>query len=158
MRLKKRQISGRESGEEAVKLLEQLRDKLYSDHVGIARRAAFNLSWMQEDGLEILKEVLFSEASKRIKGAAAYGLRKMRGRMKKPALELLSQGVKDSDSATAEVCVNALSVTSKSQAARKPASAQKTVKSRFAIREVQGRAKQRRVREKVRRYPNHFRR
>jgi len=56
MRLEKRKPSGREKDEASIKLLAQLREKLYSEHVGTARRAAFNLSWMQEDGLEILKE------------------------------------------------------------------------------------------------------
>jgi hypothetical protein len=44
---------------------------------------------MQEDGFEILKEALFGGASRTAKGAAAYGLRKMRGRMRKQAFELL---------------------------------------------------------------------
>ena len=108
MKMKKRKPSGREKDEATIRQLEQLRDKLYCDNVGIARRAAFNLSWMQEDGLDILKEALFGDAARRTKSAAAYGLRKMRGRMKKPASEALSGGVNHPDSTTAKVCENAL--------------------------------------------------
>jgi hypothetical protein len=110
MKLEKRKPTGREKDEESVKLLAQLRGKLYSEHIGTARRAAYNLSWMQEDGLDILKEALFSRAARRTKSAAAYGLRKMRGRMEKAALETLSQGLQHYDRNTSRVCENALLV------------------------------------------------
>jgi len=110
MNLERRRPSGREKDEASIKLLAQLREKLYSEHLGSARRAAFNLSWMQEDGLDILKEALFSRAARRTKSAAAYGLRKMRGRMEKAALEVLSQGLKYPDRTTVAVCQNALLV------------------------------------------------
>jgi len=66
------------------------------------------LSWMQEDGLDILKAVLFGDCPAHTKNAAAYGLRKMRGRMKKIALEVLEQGLKCHDASTREICRNAL--------------------------------------------------
>jgi hypothetical protein len=110
MKLEKRIASGREKDEASIKLLAQLREKLYFEHIGTARRAAFNLSWMQEDGLDILKEALFSKAARQTKSAAAYGLRKMRGRMEKAALEVLLHGLKHPDMSTAKVCENALMV------------------------------------------------
>ena len=81
---------------------------LYSDDTSTARRAAFNLSWMQEDGLDILKEALFGAPSRRTKTAAAYGLRCMRGRMKKMALDALEQGSKRRNIDVRNVCSHAL--------------------------------------------------
>jgi len=109
MKLKKRQISGREKDEESIRLLARLREKLHSDNPSVARRAAFNLSWMQEDGLDILKETLFSGATRKAKSAAAYGLRKMHGRMEKAALELFNKGIEYTNSDTRKVCQTALS-------------------------------------------------
>lgn len=108
MKLKKRQISGREKDEESIRLLARLRDKLYSDNTSVARRAAFNLSWMQEDGLDILKETLFSGATRKAKSAAAYGLRRMHGRMEKAALKVFNEGLKYTNNDTRKVCQNAL--------------------------------------------------
>jgi len=108
MKLEPRKISGREKDEAAIKLLEQLRLRLYADDVSNARRAAFNLSWMQEDGLDMLKEALFGTATRRTKSAAAYGLRRMLGRMKKPAREVLVQGLESQNRDTMEVCKNAI--------------------------------------------------
>lgn len=135
MRLEKRRPSGREKDEASVKLLAQLREKLYSEHIGSARRAAFNLSWLQEDGLEILKEAVFSRASRRTKSAAAYGLRKMRGRMEKAALEVLSQGLKHPDKTTVAVCQNALLVL-KSRAPARFSSKVKIPAGQFEIKQV----------------------
>ncbi|MHC4425228.1 MAG: hypothetical protein ACYSYV_03925 [Planctomycetota bacterium] len=104
----RRKLSGREKDEAAIRLLEKLREQLDSAHASNRRRAAFNLSWMQEDGLEILKGALFGRAPITTKNAATYGLRKMRGRMKKLALEVLRQGLKHSDGSTREVCKSAL--------------------------------------------------
>ena len=78
------------------------------DDISTARKAAFNLSWMQEDGLEILKGTLYGNYPPTTKNAAAYGLRKMRGRMKKIALDVLNQGLKRRDKSTREICRNAL--------------------------------------------------
>jgi hypothetical protein len=109
MKLKKRQVSGREKDEDSIRLLARLRDKLYSENPSVARRAAFNLSWMQEDGLEILKEPLFSGATRKAKSAAAYGLRRMHGRMRKAALEVFNEGLEGTNNDTRKVCQTALS-------------------------------------------------
>ena len=104
----KRKISGREKDEASAQLLQKLQGQLHSNNASIRRRAAFNLSWLQEDGLEILKNILFGNFPVTSKNAAAYGLRKMQGRMKKMALEVLMQGLKGHNSATSEICRNAL--------------------------------------------------
>ena len=104
----KRKISGREKDKGSVELLGKLQGQLHSTNASIRRRAAYNLSWMQEDGLEILKNILFGNFSVTSKNAASYGLRKMQGRMKKMALEVLMEGLKQRDSSTTEICRNAL--------------------------------------------------
>lgn len=109
MKLKKRQISGREKDEDSIRLLARLREKLYSENPSVARRAAFNLSWMQEDGLDILKETLFSGATRKAKSAAAYGLRRMHGRMQKAALKVFNEGIEYTNNDTRKVCQTALS-------------------------------------------------
>jgi len=142
MKLQKRKPSGREKNEASIKPLEQLREKLYSD-VSTARRAAFKLSWMQEDGLDILKETLFSNSPRSRKTAAAYGLRSMRGRMKKPALEVLKQGQANADRNIREVCRNALSlVSAKAQEKSHPEPAAEVGK--FEIREISRKSGQKR--------------
>jgi HEAT repeat protein len=108
MESERRKLSGREKDEAAVKLLEKLQDQLHSPDASNRRRAAFNLSWMQEDGLEILKKALLGSVSVTTKNAAAYGLRKMRGRMKKLALEVLKDGLKRPDNSTRDVSRHAL--------------------------------------------------
>lgn len=108
MESEKRKMTGREKDEEAIKLLARLKEQLRSSDASNRRRAAFNLSWMQEDGLDILKEALTGPNNITTKNAAAYGLRKMRGRMKKLALEILNQGLKHPDGSTRQVCRNAL--------------------------------------------------
>lgn len=108
MESERRKLSGREKDEAAIRLLEKLREQLHSSDASNRRRAAFNLSWMQEDGLEILKGALFGNFPITTKNAATYGLRKMRGRMKKMALEVLKKGLKRRDGSTKEVCRNAL--------------------------------------------------
>ena len=139
MKLKGREISGREKDEASVRLLGQLRERLYSDDISSARRAAFNLSWMQEDGLGILKEALLSSYPRKAKTAAAYGLRRMQGRMKKMALEVLKQGLEHANRDTRSACRNALALL-KSGARGK--SAAKTAKGvvKFRIREVPARS------------------
>jgi hypothetical protein len=137
MILEKRKPSGREKDEEAVKLLEQLREKLYVDDVSAARRAAFNLSWKQEDGLDILKEALFNNSPRTAKIAAVYGLRNMQGRMKKPALALLEQGLKHRKTDIRNACSHALSLMS--QGAKEKSPSERPLKSRrLEIREVRG--------------------
>ena len=78
MNLERRPLSGREKDEESAELLEKLRAKLHYDNISVARRAAYNLSWLQDDGLEILKEALYSNTGRVTKTAASYGLRNMR--------------------------------------------------------------------------------
>jgi len=108
MESERKKISGQEKDEASIRLLEKLQDQLNSHDASNRRRAAFNLSWMQEDGLEILKGALFGDFHVTAKNAAAYGLRKMRGRMRKMALEAIEQGLKCRDGSTREVCRNAL--------------------------------------------------
>ncbi len=86
--------------EAAVKLLNKLKEKLYSDNISIARKAAHKLSWMQDDGLDILKNALLGSSPRTTKKAAAYGLRNMQGRMKKIATEVLKQGIKSKNRTT----------------------------------------------------------
>ena len=108
MSLRKREPSGREKDEAAIKLLAQLREKLHSDQISKARKAAHQLSWMQEDGLEILTEALFGSFPRTAKKAAAYGLRSMQGRMKKAAEEALIRGLTHSNRITKETCAKSL--------------------------------------------------
>lgn len=108
MEPERRMQSGREKDEAAIKMLEKLQDQLRSSDASNRRRAGFNLSWMQEDGLEILRSALFGDELVTTKNAAAYGLRKMRGRMKKMARDVLNEGLKHRDSSTRQVSRNAL--------------------------------------------------
>ncbi|MHC4583731.1 MAG: HEAT repeat domain-containing protein, partial [Planctomycetota bacterium] len=134
MELEKREVSGREKDEASIKLLRKLREQLYSSDASNRRRAAYKLSWMQEDGLEILKDTLFGNCPVPSRNAAAYGLRKMRGRMKKAALEILGQGLKHRDSSTRGICRNALQMLGKK--VPKMAAPKKPPVSHLAIREL----------------------
>lgn len=138
MILEKRKPSGREKDEEAIKLLEQLREKLYVDDISAARRAAFNLSWKQEDGLDILKEALFNDSPRTAKIAAVYGLRNMQGRMKKPAFALLEQGLKHRKTDIRNACNHALSLMSRGIQKKSPSEKQPKP-GRLEIREIRGR-------------------
>jgi hypothetical protein len=136
MKLEKRKPSGREKDEESIKLLEELREKLYSEDVSVARRAAFTLSWKQEDGLDILKEALFIDSPRTAKTAAVYGLRSMHGRMKKMGLAVLEQGLKNHKADIREACSHALLLT-RQKKQEKPHLAEKPTKAgRFEIREI----------------------
>ena len=109
-------------------LLAQLKEKLYIGDMSKARRAAHNLSWMQEAGFNILKDALLDKSSIGTKISAAYGLRSMRGRMKKMALEVLLQGLKSPNDNTRRVCTKtALMMTAKSKPKSKPAAKPKPV-------------------------------
>lgn len=108
MKSQKQKSSGQEKDEASIELLRQLTRKLCSGDISTARLAAFNLSWMQEDGLAILTETLLGNFSRTTKKAAAYGLRSMKGRMKKMASEVLEQGLKHRDRTTKAACVKAL--------------------------------------------------
>lgn len=145
MELEKRKPSGREKDEASIKLLERLREQLYSTHASNRRQAAFNLSWMQEDGLDILKDALLSDGPVTTKNAAAYGLRKMRGRMKKMALEVLKQGKEHTNPEAREVCRNAL-LRLEGKVEKKPVSRTGPRKSKYEIRDIRkGGRLQRRV-------------
>ena len=140
MMLGKRKPSGREKDEAAVELLEKLRQRLYSFDASTRRQTAFRLSWMQEDGLDIFKEALFGHCPRRIKFAAAYGLRSMMGRMKKMALSLLEEGSKHRDRDIKEVCSGALSLLSQ-RTREKSRSKQKKKQKKFEIRELPSRTR-----------------
>ena len=143
MRLERRQPSGREKDEASIELLEELREQLYSSNISTVRQSAFHLSWMQEDGLDILREALLGNTPRRAKSAAAYGLRKMRGRMRKSAEETLVEGTRHADPATAEISRNALTVLRKGKGTGKR-SARPRPKGKFVIREVPGKERPRR--------------
>jgi len=140
MESEKKGLSGSEQGESSEKLLESLKEQLHSPNGSIRRQSAFNLSWMQEDGLDILKGVLLSNAPVRTKNAAAYGLRRMRGRMKKMALDVLKGGLQDGNRSTREVCEHALGLMGVGN--RKPPPKKK--KARRRIEDIPGKSKPRR--------------
>jgi len=142
MMLEKRIPTGREKDQAAIELLEELRQKLYNESASVARRAAFNLSWMQEDGLEILEEALFSTASYKTKNAACYGLRNMHGRMKKAALEVIRNGLDSQDKGTREACLVAMQLINRPKA-EKTAPKKSYRSQRPQIREMRGRQKRR---------------
>jgi hypothetical protein len=96
---------------------------------------------MQEDGLDILKEALFSKAARRTKNAAAYGLRRTHGRMKKAASEVLKQGLAHADSNTREVCRDALSLLSE-KAQERPPSERPAEGDKLRIREIPSKSRQ----------------
>lgn len=106
----KKELSDSEKHDEALERLRQLRVKLFSKDISTARLAGFSLSWMQEDGLSILKEALFGNYQRTTKKAAAYGLRSMHGRMKKLGAEVLEQGRSHSERMTREACAKALAI------------------------------------------------
>jgi hypothetical protein len=144
MKLEKRQPSGREKDEASIELLEELREQLYSQNISTVRQSAFHLSWMQEDGLDILKEALLGRTPRRAKSAAAYGLRKMRGRMRKLAEEALQEGAAHADPGTAEISRNALTVIKKGKGAAKRPARPPRPRGKFEIREVPGKERPRR--------------
>lgn len=100
--------SERQRDPATIELLKKLREKLFSSHISTARVAAYHLSWMQEDGLAILKEALFGRYPRNAKKASAYGLRNMKGRMKKLAIEALEQGLSHNDRTTQAACLKSL--------------------------------------------------
>ncbi len=104
----KPELDAQQKEEMSRQLLEKLKGQLFSSNASIRRRAAFNLSWMQEDGLEILKSILLGDFSETAKNACAYGLRKTQGRMKKKALDVFKEGLKQRNNLTGEISRNAL--------------------------------------------------
>jgi hypothetical protein len=163
VRLEKRQPSGREKDEAAIEMLEKLREELYSTNISTVRQSAFHLSWMQEDGLDILREALLTDTPRRAKSAAAYGLRKMRGRMKKRAEETLIEGTTNPDRLTAEISRNALVVIKRDKmASRHPPRPAGKRPGKFEIRDIPGKERPRRQPQRGRRpddhHPSHNRR
>jgi len=150
--LEKREPSGREKDEASIKLLKKLREQLYSTDASNRRRAAYKLSWMQEDGLDILKAALFGNCPVPSKNAAAYGLRKMRGRMKKKALDVLEEGLKHRDDAIKGICRNALQMLG--QKVPKQAAPKKPPVSHLRIKDIPRKKSPRRrvVTRRTRRY------
>jgi len=144
MKLDKRKPSGREKDEASVKLLEQLRQKLHSEDPSVRRLAAFKLAWMQEDGLDILKEALFADFTRTTRMAAAYGLRKTQGRMKKKAFEVIQEGLKSRNNATRQACNHALRLLRKKPRA-KAAIQKRGRKSKIEIRDITNKRQSRRT-------------
>jgi len=136
MKLERRPLSGREKDAESAELLEKLRAKLHCDNISVARRAAYNLSWMQEDGLDILREALYSETGRITKTAAAYGLRNMRGRMKKMAIECLQQGCQHTNRRVQEASKRALMLLERGKTGQSAASSRYAKRGKFKVREV----------------------
>jgi len=132
--------SEKERDEASIEHLRQLTRKLCSNDITTARLAAFNLSWMQEDGLAILTETLLGDYSRTTKKAAAYGLRSMKGRMKKMALGVLEQGLRHRDRTTKAACVKALSLM-KGGTSKKEVTQSKSQSSGPQIKEIQKRHK-----------------
>jgi hypothetical protein len=130
--------SEKERDAAAVEQLRQLTRKLCSNDITTARLAAHNLSWMQEDGLAILTETLMGNYSRTTKKAAAYGLRSMKGRMKKLALEVLEQGLKHRDRTTKAACVKALFLM-KGGTPKKESPQSRSKSSKSQIKEIQKR-------------------
>jgi hypothetical protein len=139
MKFEERKPSIREKDQAAIELLRQMTRKLCSNDITTARLAAFNLSWMQEDGLAILTQVLLGDFSRTSKKAAAYGLRSMRGRMKKMALEVLAQGLKNRDRTTKAACIKALSLV-KGEVANKRESIEKPIADKPNMQRVRRKA------------------
>ncbi len=141
MNMEKSEHSDVHSDESSEQLLEELREKMASPNPSERRQAAFNLSWMQEDGLEILKETLFGDVPKSTKNAAAYGMRKMRGRMKKMVFEAFKEGLDHDDVDTRDVCAVAIRLIEERQ---ERATENQIGNRKVPIREVQRKRKKRR--------------
>lgn len=140
MGLPERKPSGREKNEAAVLLLAQLRERLHSEDISAARKAAFTLSWMQEDGLDILVEALFGSFPRTTKQAAAYGLRSMNGRMRKMAEEALTKGLTHPNRITKEACNKSLLLMKEGPAQKKAGFQRRTQRPRKpGIREFRSR-------------------
>ena len=108
MMLRERKPSGREQDQEQIDRLGRLRQKLHGKDLSKARRAAYKLSWQQEDGLEILEEAMLGNTGKMTKVAAGYGLRKMNGRMRKMAMAVITKGLNSNDQNTKQICKQTL--------------------------------------------------
>jgi len=146
MKLQERKPTGREKNEESIILLGQLREKLYNNSSSVARRTAFNLSWMQEDGLEILLEALFSRSPFHTKNAACYGLRNMHGRMKKIGREVLKKGADSDNTDIRDACRKAIGLLEQNPG-KKPKPPTRQKEKKYEIREI--RSKQKKPRRRI---------
>ena len=108
MALAERKPSGREQDQAQIDRLARLRYKLHGKDLSKARRAAYKLSWQQEDGLEILEEAMLGNTGKMTKVAAGYGLRKMNGRMRKMAMDVITKGLNSDSEITKQICKQTL--------------------------------------------------
>jgi hypothetical protein len=137
-----------EKTQESIKLFERLTEKIRSKNPSIARKTALNLSWLQEDGFEILKAALIGDETHTTKSAAAYGLRKMQGRMKKIARKLLEDGCNMTDAETKKVCENAQRVINQppKPIAKQPQNQENKNSPKIPIREIPTKRTQRTVR------------
>jgi hypothetical protein len=140
MNQEEEKTAGQEKDEAALERLRQLKQKLRSGDISPARRAAFNLSWLQEDGLAILRETLVGNFSRTAKKASTYGLRNMKGRMKKMGLEVLEQGLNHRDQTTKAACVKALALM-KGGSEKEDGPRKKRKRTRPRIRGIRGRSK-----------------
>ena len=130
----------RKTDEESIKALKEMTKKLCSNDITTARLAAFNLSWMQEDGLAILTNILNGDFTRTSKKAAAYGLRSMKGRMKKLAAEVLQKGLRSRDRTTKAACIKALSLMNKG-ASKEGSDNKNQATGKFKIQEIQKKEK-----------------
>ena len=135
MEPEKKPHSDKEKSDASVELLAKLKGRLYSDNVSIARRAAYNLAWLQEDGLDILKDALFGDTRRTAKTAAAYGMRNTRGRMKKMAKECLEQGMEHSNKYVREACKRALILLDRKRVRKSPSEGSED-QAKFRIEEI----------------------
>jgi hypothetical protein len=111
---------------------------------------------MQDDGLDILKEALFGNSHKRTKSAAAYGLRKMRGRMKKLGEQVLHEGLNGPDPVIAEVCKNSFLIMKKNSAFKRKSGRRKSQPPKHEIREIPQRSHQKKQASGMRGPRNNF--
>lgn len=136
MGLDDKKLSQRQRDKATIELLKKLREQLLKGDISDARQAAFNLSWKQEDGLAILTEALFGKYPRTAKKAAAYGLRSMKGRMQKLALEVQEKGLKHRDRTTKAACIKSLSLIKgegvKKSGGGKPASGKRKIQETAA--------------------------
>ncbi len=129
-------VSDQEKHDAAVGILKELKEKLLSSDISVARVAAFKLGWMQEDGLAILKEALFGRHPRTTKKAAAYGMRRTNGRMRKLARAILEEGLKHRDRTTKAACVKAIFLMDGGIPEKSPPRGKRRPRDKSRIREI----------------------
>jgi len=141
-------VSDQEKHDAAVVLLKELKEKLLSSDISVARVAAFRLARMQDDGLAILKEALLGRHPRTTKKAAAYGMRSMNGRMRKLARAILEEGLKNRDRTTKAACEKAIFLMDGGIPEKSPSRGKRRPRDKGRIREI--RRGQRRYTERER--------